>query len=156
MRGTLLGWVISGVGYVVLGALLPTSITLLQSIGIAAVSLAASLALGLVLAALLRRWRREIDAVFPQTGSALDITLRYLTNTTEQALLFSVVAAALILSGPEIARNWLAEAGIWFVIARTLFAVGFAQDPVARTIGYTATLHPTLILLAIAGWAAFT
>ncbi len=156
MRGVLLGWVISAIGYVVLGALVPHDIPLVHSIAIAGAGLGVSLALGLVLASSLRRWRREIDAVFPQTGSALDITLRYLTNTTEQALLFCVVAAALILTGPEIARNWLAEAGIWFAVARTLFAIGFAHDPVARTIGYTATLHPTLALLGVTIWAAFT
>ena len=146
VRGTVIGWLASIVGYVVLGALVPSTLNILQSIGIAAGAITGSLGLGIVVGRMARRGK----------ASAQSINLRYLTSTTEQAMLFLLAATGLSLFAPDLTRDWLAEAGIWFLFARLLFAIGHAFDPVARSIGTSATFYPTLVLLALALLGALT
>ena len=150
-RGILFGWLASAIGYVVLGAVVPGNLSITVAAGIAVMALGVSLALGIVLGSMLREGNQATSE-----GRDIHLTLRYVTSTTEQVLLFLLAGTCLTLFAPEIAQNWLAEAGIWFLIARIMFAIGYAHDTVARSMGVTATFHPTLVLLALAAWGAFT
>ena len=113
-----------------------------------------SLAVGIAWAARTRHFVSNIDGSVPGQGSQLDLTLRYVSNTTEQLILFVIACAGICVFAPEFAIAILPVAGVWFVIARCVFAVGYVIHPLARSVGFAATFHPTLVLTAVAFWAA--
>ena len=82
----------------------------------------------------------------PCRGSTLDLTLRYVTNTTEQVVLFVLAAACLALVDAGQASVVLPVLGLWFAVARAMFFFGYRFNPIARSVGFAATFHPTIDL----------
>lgn len=74
----------------------------------------------------------------------MDLSLRYITNTTEQLLLFSIAAAIL---APDTATTLLPVMGVWFLLAGAASFVGYRIHPLARAAGFAATFHSTIALL---------
>ena len=106
-----------------------------------------ALAAGIGWAARIRHLISNIDGSSPQPNSALDITLRYISNTVEQSVLFVISCAAFGVTFPEISRYLLPVMSLWFLIARSLFWIGYVRSPLKRATGFAATFHPTLVLL---------
>ncbi|MGL4489473.1 MAG: MAPEG family protein [Rhizobiaceae bacterium] len=105
-----------------------------------------SLIVGIGWAARTRHFVSNIDGSRPDAGSALDITLRYVTNTTEQLLLFALACLCAFHVDEPPAAKLLPVMAIWFLIARAMFYIGYRMTPVARSIGFAATFHPTIAL----------
>lgn len=116
--------------------------------GIAALSLIASVAW----AAFLRFFVSDIDGSRPKDGSALDLALRCVTNTTEQLLIFVIAATCIFASSPMLAPSFLPAVAIWFIFARILFFVGYYSHPLARSVGFAATFYPSLAMMAYGLW----
>lgn len=108
-----------------------------------------SLIAGIGWAARTRLFVSNIDGSQPEAGSALDLTLRYVANTTEQLVLFTVGCQSLAIIDQEIATALLPVMGIWFVVARIVFFAGYRISPNWRSIGFAATFHPTIALFAL-------
>jgi hypothetical protein len=121
-----------------------------QAAALALLLAALPLAAGIGWAAALRHLASHIDGSRPLPGSRLDIVLRFVTNTTEQLALFAVACLALAELSPSVAARLLPVMGLWFLIARALFLAGYLLSPLARSVGFAATFHPTLLLLAYA------
>lgn len=102
---------------------------------------------GVVLVGMTRLFVSNADGSRPETGSPLDMNIRFLTNTLEQAVLFSIACAAFALVEPAQAAGLLPAMGCWFVIARAAFFVGYRIHPLARAFGFGATMLPTATLL---------
>jgi len=119
-----------------------------QAVGFALIVAALSLAWGIGLAAKTRHLSQNIDGTAPAEGTPLDLTLRYISNTSEQLLLFSLAVISFgLVANESLVIRLLPVLGIWFVIARALFYIGYRYNPLARSIGFAGTFHPTLILL---------
>jgi hypothetical protein len=150
--GIVTAWVLSGF-FIVLGIrLFSGSSYAFQSPKAAlAFSLAtASIALlaGIGWASRTRHFVSNIDGSRPDAGSELDLTLRYVTNTTEQLLLFALACICIFQVDEATATSVLPVMAIWFLIARALFYFGYKITPVARSVGFAATFHPTIVLFA--------
>ncbi len=118
-----------------------------------ATSLAAlTLIAGIGAAARLRFFGRNIDGSAPAPGSALDIMRRYVSNTTEQVVLFAIACQALAVVDASVAIRLLPVMGVWFVIARMMFYAGYRQAPLWRAVGFAATFHPTVLLFGWVFW----
>ncbi|MEO9462528.1 MAG: hypothetical protein ABJ242_07325 [Marinomonas sp.] len=104
-------------------------------------------------AARLRHFTSNIDGSAPVSGSALDVTLRFVTNTAEQLILFSIASFGAATFAPTEAAICLPVMGLWFVIARTAFFIGYRITPLARAFGFAATFHP---IIALGGYALFS
>lgn len=102
---------------------------------------------GVAWAARTRHSVSNIDGSEPERGSGLDLTLRYVSNTTEQLLLFCLGCIAVTFLAPGTAPGLLPVLGCWFVIARAMFFIGYRINPLARAAGFAATFHPTVALL---------
>jgi phosphate/sulfate permease len=107
---------------------------------------AIALIAGIGWAARTRHFVSNIDGSQPDIGANLDLTLRYVTNTTEQLVLFAIASFCVLQVDEHIAIIVLPVMGLWFVIARVMFCVGYRITPVARSIGFAATFHPTIVL----------
>lgn len=129
-----------------------SELTAQKSCALALLLAALSLALGIGWAARTRHLSSHIDGTAPKSGEPLDITLRYITNTSEQLLLFAAVCLALTFIAPDFARRLLPVMGVWFLIARLIFWAGYKNHPLKRAIGFAATFHPTLVLMAFAAF----
>ena len=152
MRGIVLSWVVAaafilGGERAIRRAGWLDGISPERALAVALVVAAVALAAGIGGAAGLRQFGPDIDGGAPPSGSPLDITLRYVTNTTEQLVLFACAAIAFAHASPDAARTFLPVMGGWFLIARGLFWIGYLRDPVARATGFAGTFHPTLALL---------
>ncbi|KIT18062.1 MAPEG family protein [Jannaschia aquimarina] len=114
------------------------------------------LAAGVGWAARLRFGGDSIDGTAPASGSGLDLTLRYVRNTTEQTVLFALASGALYLSAPLVAAWVLTPLAFWFAAMRIAFWVGYRRAPHLRALGFAGTFHPTvgLLLLSLAMIAA--
>ncbi|WP_299645817.1 hypothetical protein [uncultured Jannaschia sp.] len=108
-----------------------------------------ALVAGIGLAAAIRHFLGPIDGGGPAAGTRLDLTLRYVTNTTEQTLAFSLAGVACLFADESLAQRLLPVMGVWFVIARAAFFLGYRIRPVLRAFGFAATFHPTIALLAV-------
>ena len=121
-----------------------------QALGFALACAAWTLIFGIGWAARTRYFSSNIDGTAPDEGSALDITLRYIRNTSEQALIFALAATAFAAASPIVATTLLPVMGVWFIIARGLFWIGYRSSPLRRATGFAATFHPTIALLLAA------
>lgn len=108
-----------------------------------------ALAVGIGWAARTRHFSQNIDGSAPERGTPLDITLRYIQNTAEQVLLFTLMTACLIGAAPDLAKRILPILGLWFLIARILFWAGYIRAPLKRAVGFASTFHPTLFFLIL-------
>lgn len=158
-QGIVAAWVLSA-GFIGAGVWLVEWFDLFQPVthGKATASAltisALPLVAGIAVAARLRHFHQDIDGAAPAPGTPLDLVRRYIQNTTEQTLLFAIAAVALFFAAPEASAPILPVMGLWFAIARALFWIGYWRAPLARAIGFAATFHPTLVLLAAALVAA--
>ena len=123
-----------------------------KSCALALLLAALSLALGIGWAARTRHLKSNIDGSAPKFGEPLEITLRYVSNTYEQLLLFALACIALNFIAPETAVRLLPVMGLWFMIARIIFWAGYKTHPLKRAIGFAATFHPTLVLMAFSAY----
>jgi uncharacterized membrane protein YecN with MAPEG domain len=110
---------------------------------IAAIALVA----GIGWAARTRHFVSNIDGSAPAAGTELDLILRYVTNTTEQLVLFCVANFAAAALAPDLAQRFLPILGVWFLLARIIFYIGYRFHPLARSVGFAATFHPTIALM---------
>lgn len=160
LAGTLGAWVLS-LSFVWLGVLITDRAgvfndwSAVQAAAFALLMAGLTLAVGIGWAAGMRYFVSNIDGSRPETGSALDIALRYVSNTTEQLVLFSVACAGVTVAAPEVAQKLLPVLGCWFVLARIAFLFGYLHSPLARSVGFAATFHPTLVTVIYALWAFF-
>lgn len=104
---------------------------------------------GIGWAARTRHFVSNIDGSRPEPGSKLDLSLRYVSNTTEQLVLFALGCQSLAATNPGVAINLLPAMGVWFVVARSMFFVGYKIAPIWRSVGFAATFHPTIVLFAL-------
>ena len=111
---------------------------------------------GIGRAAQLRHFSQNIDGSAPVNGSPLDITRRYISNTVEQLLLFVIGATGLLYAAPDIAERLLPIMGVWFLVARLMFWVGYHKHPLKRAVGFAATFHPTIFLFGLAAYQLIT
>jgi len=86
---------------------------------------------------------------------ALDLKLRFLTNTAEQAILAVIAYPAFAVTAPEAALRLLPAAAALFLAARAAFYLGYRTGrAVNRSVGFACTFYPTgLMLLASAAFA---
>lgn len=148
--GIVLAWALSA-GFVVAGwraSDISMGSTAAEAVGFAALLAGATQLAGVGWAARLRFFVSNIDGAPPEPGSALDITLRYVSNTTEQVVLFVLGCLALAAIDGAVAIRLLPVMAVWFVIARALFFAGYRVGPVWRALGFAATFHPTVVLYA--------
>ena len=129
--GIVLAWILGasfvGAGLALQGRFGPVFVTA-DGATVFAISVAAlALAAGIGWAARTRHLVGHIDGARPKAGSGLDLAQRLLPVT-----------------------------GVWFALARAMFAVGYRIRPILRATGFVATFHATLalylwILLTLAG-----
>ncbi|WP_083898919.1 MAPEG family protein [Robiginitomaculum antarcticum] len=124
--------------------------SLYQVIAITLIPPSFSLVAGIAWAARTRHFEQNIDGSAPINGTPLDITLRYIRNTTEQVIIFTLASICLAASAPKEAASILPILGGWFLIARVLFWIGYKKSPLFRAIGFASTFHPTVIMLIVA------
>jgi hypothetical protein len=110
---------------------------------------AISVVMGIGWAARTRYFVQNIDGSAPTIGTPLDITLRYTTNTVEQAVLFLISVLIFLGASPQMSQGLLPIMGLWFLISRGLFWVGYAKAPQLRAVGFASTFHPTVALLLL-------
>lgn len=126
-----------------------------QAAAFAMMVAALTLIAGIGWAARTRNFSSNIDGSRPEAGSHLDITLRYISNTTEQLVLFSIACICAAIIMPDVARWLLPLMGCWFVLARAAFFFGYQYHPLARSVGFPATFHPTIVLTVYTLWRLF-
>ncbi len=88
-----------------------------------------------------------IDPTRHAENAMLEIDGRVTDNTMQQTLVFFIVSLALSTVVPFIHLNVLFAAAIWFVIARTLFWVGYRIHPLYRAPGMAGTAYLNLFML---------
>ena len=128
----------------------------LDILGFSFVIPAVSLAIGIGWAAKTRHGEITIDGSTPQAGTPLDLTLRYIRNTSEQIVLFVLSAVSLCAASLPVAKVLLPTLGIWFGLARLAFWIGYRKRPVFRATGFAATFHPTVVVLSISSLVLFS
>jgi hypothetical protein len=148
--GILVAWALSAV-FIVSGVKICVHFDILfdtptEATAFAIATAAVALILGIGLAAKTRHFVSNIDGSPPIAGSTLDLTLRYVTNTTEQLVLFTIACLCVFYVDENVATKLLPVIGIWFLVARALFWVGYRITPLARSVGFAATFHPTIAL----------
>lgn len=158
--GIVTAWLVSG-AYILLGYRAVVHFGLFagwsaaQSAALSATLASIALIAGIGWAARTRQFVGNIDGSVPAVGSALDITLRYVTNTTEQLILFVIAVACMAWVAPETSVSLLPVMGSWFLLARAMFYFGYRVRPLARAVGFAGTFHPTIALFAAVVWALF-
>lgn len=112
----------------------------------ALVSPAVAIAAGIAFVARARFFDpRAIDG---DSGSVtIDLGNRYLGNTVEQAALAAMTWLAFAAAVPARAAFLVPVLAVVFLVARVLFAVGYAFAPQARAFGFALTFYPTLGVL---------
>lgn len=149
--GIALAWVLSGL-FIVLGYRLAETTRAFaawnpnEAAAFALLLAGSTLVAGIGWAARTRHFGPHIDGSRPEDGSGLDMTLRFISNTSEQLVLFAIACFAFAQADPAMAVHLLPAAGIWFILARVMFLLGYRVKPTARAVGFAATFHPTIAL----------
>ena len=97
-------------------------------------------------------YRDAIDGTRTPTSPALEINLRYNTNTVEQVLLAAIAWAGLALYLPKDQLALIPVLAIVFFAGRLAFFIGYLIYPMARAYGMVLTAAPTLIAYAWLTW----
>ena len=105
-----------------------------------------SLIIGIGATGAARHFGDRIDGSKPDTGTPLDILLRYNQNTLEQVVMFAGTSAMALALMPETAAKILPAMSLWFGLMRIAFYVGYRRRPVLRAFGFAGTFHPTVVL----------
>jgi hypothetical protein len=93
-----------------------------------------------------------IDGTRAPANHALEINLRYNTNTVEQILLATIAWTALAVTLPVRDLVAIPLLAILFVAGRATFWIGYLIHPMGRAFGMTLTAVPTLLAYA---WLVF-
>lgn len=151
--GILVAWLLA-LSFITAGLWIfqPAKMTAQHALAFTLTCAALPLAAGIGWAARLRHFSSNIDGSKPTEGSALDITLRFVTNTSEQSLLLALAAIGFFISAPGLSSALLPVMGVWYMIARALFYIGYRLAPLWRSIGFAGSFHPTLALLVLTLW----
>ena len=96
--------------------------------------------------------RDAIDGTRTPASPALEINLRYNTNTVEQVLLAAIAWAGLALKLPSEMLFVIPMLAVVFFVGRMLFFVAYLIYPIARVYGMVLTIVPTMIAY---GWLAW-
>ena len=86
-----------------------------------------------------------IDGTRTPQSPALEINLRYNTNTVEQGLLAAIAWAGLALKLPFDMLSIIPVMAVVFFVGRIAFFAGYLIYPIARAYGMVLTALPTLI-----------
>ena len=107
---------------------------------------------GIMVIACKRYVTSAINPLDPSGKKFTEQFQRYLQNTLEQFLVhsFSLIALSTYLS--EDKMHWIPLLVALFVIGRALFFVGYAIDPLKRSIGFGMTWLPNL---AVSGYCLY-
>lgn len=79
------------------------------------------------------------------SGQAMKVNLRYLSNTHEQLVLFSINVVALAIFLPFQCLTILPIYASLFVLSRIMFWVGYHIHPLYRGVGFGMSLFPAFI-----------
>ncbi len=90
---------------------------------------------------------RAIDPTRLVENAALDIDSRVTDNTLQQNFVFFVVSLSLSTVVPFIYLNVIWATAIWFVIARSIFWIGYHIHPLYRAPGMSATAYLNLFMI---------
>jgi hypothetical protein len=82
-----------------------------------------------------------------RTTPAIDLAQRYLTNTAEQGLLAGMAWLAFAAAAPDRAAAMLPVLAVTFMVARAMFALGYAMPPWARAFGFALTFYPSVAVI---------
>lgn len=160
LSGIVTAWALS-IAFVWLGLLFTDKIDFVRAWSAEQAAIFAMLVAGLTLAfgigwaARTRFFVSNIDGSPPKPGQGLDIILRYVSNTTEQLILFCIAVVGIAVAAHDLAPKLLPVLGCLFVLARIGFLVGYLYSPLARAVGFAATFHPTVAALFFALWKLF-
>ena len=111
-----------------------------------------SLLIGVVGAARRGFYADAIDGTRTPQSPALEINLRYNTNTVEQVLLAAIAWSGLALQLPHAQLYLIPVLAVIFFIGRLAFFVGYLITPMGRTYGMVLTVLPTYIAYLWLTW----
>lgn len=95
-----------------------------------------------------RRFLSEsIDPTRHAENHSMEIDGRVTDNTLQQTFVFLVASLSLSLSLPFTHLHFVWAAAIWFVIARTVFWIGYRMHPLLRAPGMSATAYLNLAII---------
>ena len=94
----------------------------------------------------------DIDGATPRPGTSVDINIRYVVNTSEQALLAFIAHLALAAVMPTEALHIIPILVALFVFARLCFWIGYHVSPAARAFGFACTFYPTVGVYIFVLW----
>lgn len=97
-------------------------------------------------------YRDAIDGTRTPLSPALEINLRYNTNTVEQVILAAIAWTGLALYLPSGLLPVIPVLAVVFFIGRITFFIGYLIHPIARAYGMVLTILPTLIAYAWLTW----
>jgi hypothetical protein len=97
-------------------------------------------------------YRDAIDGTRTPLNHALEINLRYNTNTVEQVILAAIAWTGLALYLPDNLLPVIPVLAVVFFVGRITFFIGYLIQPIARAYGMVLTAFPTLIAYAWLTW----
>ncbi len=99
--------------------------------------------------------RATSDAINPLAGKesyTLQVHLRYLSNTAEQVLLFTLSAAALSTFLDPETIVLIPTLAVLFFLNRIVYWLGYLRDPMYRGVGLSGTIYPVSIMTVVAAY----
>jgi hypothetical protein len=96
-----------------------------------------------------------IDPTLGKESHKLIVDARVADNTLEQFVCFLVGLAALSVSVPNAWLNLVPALAITFVIARTVFWIGYRIHPLYRAPGFSSTAYMNLFMYIAVAWLSF-
>jgi uncharacterized MAPEG superfamily protein len=114
----------------------------------------ALLAMIMAIAGLRPLWAETIEG--SPDAARLERHVRVQRNTLEQLMLFVLAHLSLALSLPREDLALLPALALLFVVARALYWLGYALDPMYRTFGFVATFYPNIYAIGLALYGALT
>jgi hypothetical protein len=104
-----------------------------------------SLLLGVVFAARRGFYAEAIDGTRAPTNYALEINLRYNTNTLEQTVLAGIAWSALATVIPVSSMVIIPAMASLFFVGRLTFWMGYLMHPMGRAFGMALTMLPIMV-----------
>jgi MAPEG family protein len=107
-----------------------------------------SLLLGVIFAARRGFYAEAIDGTRTPANYAMEINLRYNTNTLEQTLLAAIAWTALAVTIPISSLLIIPAMACLFFLGRMVFWIGYLIHPMGRAFGMALTMLPILVSYA--------
>jgi hypothetical protein len=111
-----------------------------------------SLLIGVVAAARRGFYADAIDGTRSPSNYAMEINLRYNTNTVEQTLLAGIAWSALSVTMPTSSLVLIPAMASLFFVGRICFWIGYLIHPMGRAFGMVLTVLP---ILGSYGWLLY-